>query len=206
MRFGPLLWIGFTLTPLASFVGYRLWHQPKYTDATIDSAPAIASVTDPAPRKPCKVLDKEFQVFSNAWGHGSPYFGNVNKCANGVALNMNLWSASEADYVISSNSCPSKYVEGKVPTVDDRRGRLSAGLKKASKFLSTEIENFGNLCPIDPSTSAKLLDGFGTFYANELRASWIHNRYIEKLTQQNRLGWRDEKLQAEARQEYAKSH
>jgi hypothetical protein len=203
-----LHWIGVILAPLATFGGYQFWHQPKYPNATIDSAPEMASVPDTplAPWKPCKVPDKDFGVVSNAWGHGSPYFGFVKKCANSVALDIDLWSASEADYSISSNVCPNKFSGGHVPKVDDRRRKLSSELKRVSEFLSTKIEKFGNICRIDPSTSIKLLDGFRTFYANELRTSWIHNRYIEKLAKRNRLGWKDEKLRAEAEAEYVQSH
>jgi hypothetical protein len=208
VKFGRLLWVGFILAPLATFGGYRIWHQPKDPNATIDSAPKMASVPDKplAPWKPCKVPDKDFGATSNAWGHGSPYFGFINKCANGVALDIDLWSVSEADYRITSNSCPDKFLGGHVPKIDDRRGRVKVELKRLGEFFSTEIEKFGNICRVDPSTSIKLLDGFRVFYADELGRSWIHNRYIEKLAKRNRLGWKDEKLRAEAIAEYDLSH
>ena len=158
---------------------------------------------------PCKGDSPYFEVSSNAWGHGSAYFGLINKCRGGVKVWIDLWGGKDATYDFSANQCPDaawEPMQQRLPKVDDRRGMLPASLRKTRKFLESELAKFRKQCGLAPDVAADMFEGFEETYAGQLKASWIHNDYIDRLGRINRLGWGDKNLQKEAQKAYAQTH
>lgn len=154
----------------------------------------------------CEVPDSIFEVSANTGGHGSLYYGIIDKCSDGIKVIFDVWTAEDASYTFESDLCPDKAImrhEMKMPKIDDRPTKIQSELANVRRFLELELQKFKARCGVEPERGAVLLDGFEEFYATELKASWIKNRYIESLGKINRLGWGDKDLLNEAREAYA---
>jgi hypothetical protein len=188
-------------------------YAPQVTNEAVNVAEVPAEDRAQAepyvPPPPCREGDQEFGRSSNASGHGSPYYGIISRCQGGVRLQIDLWAVNDGFYAFAANQCPDAGMllhEHRLPRIVDREPQLSAGIRETRDFLATKMREFAAQCGIDAAAHSQLLDGFEEIYAQELRASWIHNDYIRRLGAINRLGWGDENLAREAREAYAQTH
>lgn len=181
---------------------------PPPTEAVFDDPSLPSQPLELEPVQPCKENETyHFSGGSNGSGHGSYYHSTSDKCSDGIKVGVLFWTADEAQVYFAANSCPATHLPDKnLPKVDDRRGKVESGLATVRLFLETELETFKKLCGIEPDKGETLLDGFEDFYAGEMKSSWIHNYYIDKLHKKNLLGWGDEKSIKEAREAYAQTH
>lgn len=173
--------------------------EPPPSPPRVAQAPVEAYVS-------CEIPDSDFEVSANTAGHGSLYYGIIDKCSDGIKVIFDVWTAEDASYAFESDSCPDKAMlrhEAKMPKIDDRPTKIQSELADVRRVLELELQKFRVRCGVDSERGGILLDGFEKFYAAQLKASWIKNRYIESLGKINRLGWGDENLLNEAREAYA---
>lgn len=190
--------------------------QPAATASAAEPVPevtfAVPEMPEPAPvrSEPSRPLcddrmNLEYTRLSNGWGHGSPYFSMLSRCSDDIRLDIDFYTETDALFAFESDRCPGVRVTG---NVIPKSAAISDHdyIRSVKELLKDRLVSFREGCGLGSTAGDEIFEGFDEIYAGEMRASWIHNRYIDKLASRNRLGWPDEELAREAREEYARTH
>lgn len=172
----------------------------------VAETPAPAPTRSASPRPLCSGLTTVgYSRLSNGWGHGSTYFTMLSRCDDEIRLDIDFYTEADALFNFTSDRCPDVRVGGNV--VPKTAATSDEGYVRSVEVqLAKRLAAFRAECGVASTAGDRIFDGFSEIYAGEMGASWIHNRYIEKLAARNRLGWPDEDLLNEARREYAAAH
>lgn len=143
------------------------------------------------------------------WSHhnfpSSGYHGNITQCVDGVKVSLAIWTGEDILFGFDSQTCPDRRVEAldarnQLSDIREDRQNIAKDVKIARRKLEQGLARFRSQCGLPEIDVEGALKEFDSAIEEEVRRSWIQNRYGELRYG----GPRDEKLLEQARSDYEK--